>query len=253
MRTNDPAMIPRLEALLPFGSRIVSNERKVDYLCSFLAPKPAARPGLKRFNILYADAEPAVKMLDREAAFEQIEVELRKLVADLSKREIFIHAGAVEWRGRAIVIPGKTFTGKSSLTAAFVRAGARYLSDEYALIDAEGRVRPYPKPLSLRLNGGTEKAVDVPVEQLGGRAAKRAVPAGCVLVTSYREGSRWRPRRMTPGETVLALLKNTIPARRRPKDAMARLRAVALAAEAWKGSRGEADEMVRQFLAGLDW
>jgi hypothetical protein len=246
-------MIPRLQALLPFGARVVPNDKKVDYICSFLAPKPPTRPGMKRFNIFYADAEPAVKNLDRDAALEQVKVELRKLTADLSKREIFIHAGAVEWRGRAIVIPGKTFTGKSSLTAAFVRAGARYLSDEYALIDAAGRVRPYLKPLSLRLNGGTQKAVDVPVEELGGKAVKRAVPVGCVLVTSYREGSRWRPRRLTPGETVLALLKNTIPARRRPKDSLARLRSVALAAEGWKGTRGEADEMVRQFLARLDW
>ena len=253
MRTNDPAMIPRLKALLPFGARIVSDGRKVDYLCSFLAPNAPARRGLRRFNIFYADAEAAVKNLDLDAALEQVGVELRKIVADLSKREIFIHAGVVEWRGRAIVIPGKTFTGKSSLTAAFVRAGARYLSDEYALIDEAGRVRPYGKPLSLRLNGGTAKAVDTPVEEIGGKQGKRAVPVGCVIVTSYREGSRWRPRRLTPGETVLALLKNTIPARRRPKDALARLRSVALTAEGWKGTRGEADEMVREVLMQLDW
>ena len=253
MRTNDPAMIPRLKRVLPFGARVVADGRKVDYLCSFLAPKPSARPGLKRFNIFYADATAAVKTLDLDNALEQIEVELRKLVADLSKREIFVHAGVVEWRGRAIVIPGKTFTGKSSLTAAFVRAGARYLSDEFALIDEAGRVRPYPKPLSLRLNGGTAKAVDTPVEEIGGKQARRAVPVGCVVVTSYREGSRWRPRRLTPGETVLALLKNTIPARRRPKDALRRFRNVALGAEGWKGTRGEADVMVRQLLMQLDW
>ena len=57
----------------------------------------------------------------------------------------------------------------------------------------------------------------------------------------------------TLGETVLALLKNTIPARRRPKDALARLRSVALAAEALQGTRGEASEMVRQILTQLDW
>jgi len=248
-----PDLVPRLKAILPFGARIVSDEKKVDFLCSFLAARPSTRPGLRRFNILYEDAVAALKNISLDGAIGDVEVELRKLVADLSRREIFIHAGVVEWRGRAIVIPGKTFTGKSSLTAAFVRAGARYLSDEFALIDEEGRVRPYAKTLSLRLNGGTAKAVDTPVEQIGGTQAKRAVPVGCVIVTSYREGSRWRPRRLTPGETVLALLKNTIPARRRPKDAMARLRSVALAAEGWKGTRGEADEMVRQLLTQLDW
>src|SRR6266571_635115 len=144
-------MIPRLKAILPFGARVISDEKRVDFLCSFFVARPSSHPGLKRFHILYEDAVAAVKNVNLEQALEQTEVELRKLVADLSRREIFVHAGVVEWRGRAIVIPGKTFTGKSSLTAAFVRAGARYLSDEYALIDAEGRVRPYPKPLSLRL------------------------------------------------------------------------------------------------------
>jgi hypothetical protein len=246
-------MIPRLKALLPYGARIVSDEKKVDILCSFLAAKPSTRPGLKRFHIFYADATEAVKTLDLDTALERIETELRKLVADHSRREIFVHAGVVEWHGRAILIAGKTFTGKSSLTAAFVRAGARYFSDEFALIDAAGRVRPYPKPLSLRLDGGTAKAVETPVEELGGRQGRGAVRVGCVLFTTYREGSRWRPRRLTPGQTVLALLKNTIPARRRPKDALTRLRSVALAAEAFRGTRGEAGEMVRQILARLDW
>src|SRR5262245_28549944 len=156
--------------MLPHGARIVPTDRKVDFLCSFFVARPSKRPGLKRFNIFYEDSVPAVKDADFDRTLEQIETELRKLVADLSKREIFVHAGVVEWRGRAIIIPGKTLSGKSSITAAFVRAGARYFSDEFALIDANGRVRPYPKPLSLRLNGHTAKAVETPVEALGGTA-----------------------------------------------------------------------------------
>jgi len=246
-------MIPRLKAILPFGARIVADEKKVDFLCSFLMAKPASRPGLKRFHIFYEDSVTAVKAVDLDEAIEKTEAELRKLVADLSKREIFIHAGVVEWRGRAIVMPGKTFTGKTSLTAAFVRAGARYLSDEFALIDTRGRVRPYPKPLALRHDGGRSPATDTPVEEIGGTQLKRAIPVGCILVTTYREGTRWRPRRMSAGEAILELLKNTIPARRRPKDALSRFRNVVLGAEGWKGTRGEADEMVRQLLRQLDW
>ena len=253
IRTNNPEMIPRLKAILPFGARIVSDQKKVDFLCSFLVARPPSRPGLRRFHIFYTDSIAAVKVVDLDEAIERTETELRKLVADLSKREIFIHAGVVEWRGRAIIIPGRTLSGKSSVTAAFVRAGARYFSDEYALIDSAGRVRPYPKPLSLRLNGKEEKATDMPVEQLGGTAGKRAIPVGCVLVTSYREGSRWRPRRLSAGETVLALLENTIPARHRPKDALTRFRHIALSAVGLKGARGEADDLVRQLLSQLDW
>ena len=40
-----------------------------------------------------------------------------------------LHAAAVAWQGRAIVIPGHSHAGKSTLTAALLRAGAGYLSD----------------------------------------------------------------------------------------------------------------------------
>src|SRR5262249_21355245 len=252
MRTNASEIIPRLTAILPLGARIVPTDRKVDYLCSFFVARQASRPGLKRFHILYADSVSLIKDADLDRAVEQAGSELSKLVADLSKREIFVHAGVVEWRGRAIIIPGQTLSGKSSITAAFVRAGARYFSDEFALIDANGRVRPYPKPLSMRLNGHTAKAVETPVEALGGTAGKRAVPVGCVLVTSYRQGSRWRPRRLSAGETVLALWQNPTPARGRPRDASQRLRMVALTAGAGRGTRGKADKLVRRPLPQPD-
>ena len=44
-----------------------------------------------------------------------------------------VHAGAVLWYGRALLFPGTTHAGKSSLVAELLRKGAVYLSDEYAL------------------------------------------------------------------------------------------------------------------------
>ena len=60
-----------------------------------------------------------------------------------------VHAGAVLWGERALLLPGVTHAGKSSLVAELLRRGATYFSDEYALIDSEGRVHPYPRPLLL--------------------------------------------------------------------------------------------------------
>src|SRR5262249_9105581 len=51
-----------------------------------------------------------------------------------------VHSGVVAHGGRAILLPGPTSTGKSTLVAELVRRGAAYFSDEYALLDAEGRV-----------------------------------------------------------------------------------------------------------------
>ena len=64
---------------------------------------------------------------------------------------MFVHAGVVAVDGRALLLPGGSFTGKTTLVAALLRAGAQYGSDEYAVLDEAGLVLPaYPRPLSIR-------------------------------------------------------------------------------------------------------
>src|SRR5205814_290720 len=99
---------------------------------------------------------------------------LRLFVAAQAKDRVFVHAGVVAARGGAIVIPGRTFTGKSTLVAALVEAGAAYYSDEYAVLDERGRVHPFAKPISIRgAHGGRGRRL--PVAALGGRAGTRPI------------------------------------------------------------------------------
>ena len=86
-----------------------------------------------------------------EYSLTMLEGQVRGHVAVLAPNRTFIHAGAVEHEGRAIIFPGYSFAGKTTLTEAFVRAGATYYSDEFAVLDANGLVHPYPKPLSIRV------------------------------------------------------------------------------------------------------
>ncbi len=158
-----------------------------------------------------------------------------------------MHAGVVGWRGRAIVIPGHSFAGKSTLVAALVRAGATYYSDEYAVFDAHGRVHPYARPLALRdETGGPSRKVQP--EALGGPPGVKPLRVGLVVVTSYHAGASWRPRRLAPGRAVMALLANTVSIRRQPERSLATLRQVALEAPVLKGVRGEVEEMVDALL-----
>jgi hypothetical protein len=62
-----------------------------------------------------------------------------------------LHAGAVrDASGRIVVLPGASGTGKSTLTAALVRAGWDYVTDEAVGAGvASGDIVAYPKPLSL--------------------------------------------------------------------------------------------------------
>jgi len=89
-----------------------------------------------------------------------------------------IHAGVVACGGKALILPATTQGGKSTLTAALIHAGYRYLSDDTAPIDGpSGLVFPFPLGLSLRpgswpvLNGmfpelKNHKALEPPYEEV---------------------------------------------------------------------------------------
>jgi hypothetical protein len=150
-----------------------------------------------------------------------------------------------------LLIPGRSFAGKSTLVAELVRAGAAYYSDEYAVLDAAGRVYPFAKPLALRqtdLNKQTKYAA----AELGGIAGVRPLPVGLIMVTEYRTGATWRPRRLSAGRGALALLANTVSARSYPDRALAVLHRVVARAPVLKGPRGEAKAVVESVLEYLD-
>jgi hypothetical protein len=78
--------------------------------------------------------------LPLEAALHRLQKEVYVYVAEHSQDRVFIHAGVVAVDGKAVVLPGKSHAGKSTLVWALVRAGATYYSDEYAVFDRKGEV-----------------------------------------------------------------------------------------------------------------
>ena len=83
-------------------------------------------------------------------AARTLESRIHHYVAASTQAAVFVHAGVVAWGGRAIVIPGPSHSGKSTLVAALVSQGATYYSDEYAVIDLEGRIHAFPREIRLR-------------------------------------------------------------------------------------------------------
>ena len=157
-----------------------------------------------------------------------------------------VHAGAVLWNGRALLLPGTTHCGKSSLVAELLRRGATYLSDEYALIDSEGLVHPYPRPLLLREEGG--KQVPVLASELNAPIGDGAVPLGWVAFINYKAGERWSVTPMAQSLAVLALLQNTPHALAdSPQMVQHFERAVSVAA-CFIGRRGDATDAAVELL-----
>lgn len=209
-----------------------------------------ARPNMRRFNLLYAGGVLAARSLDPELVLHNFESDVQIYVGILARRRIFVHAGVVEWKGQAILIPGRSMSGKTTLTAELVRAGATYYSDEYAVLDEQGRVHPYPRRLGMRSPGVAEQT-KVPAEELGGKVGVKPMPVGMIVVSQYKEGARWRPRRISTGQGALEVLANTVPARIRPEQSLNSIQHAVTNAEIFKGTRGEAEETAHFILQSL--
>jgi hypothetical protein len=249
IRVNQRETLDRVVGLLPPGWKPLSSPR-VDELHSFLVGG-ATRTRARAFNLVYWGIARHARTLDLDAAFATLEANLRLCVASAATRRVFVHAGVVAWRGRALVLPGRSHAGKSTLVAALTRAGATYYSDEFAVLDGRGRVHPFAKPLSLRdLEGGGPRSLTA--EALGASSGTAPLPVGLVVLSRYREGARWRPSRLTPGPALLQLLAHTVPVRRRPEPSLDALSAMVRRATVLKSARGEAEEIAPRLLRLLE-
>lgn len=93
-----------------------------------------------------------------------------------------LHAACVARRGVALLLPGASGAGKTTLTLALLERGWSYLTDDLAPVEIEGGlVRPFPKPLGVKDRGSWERIAgrctllrDVPAPE-----ATFLVPAEC--------------------------------------------------------------------------
>lgn len=194
------------------------------------------------------DEQSIAGPVDLRLALGILDAELRMYIALHAPDHVFVHAGVVGVGERAIVLPGMSFAGKTTLVAALVQAGAEYWSDEYAVLDADGLVHPYPKPLSVRINA-TSVTEERPIESLGGRAGDRPLPVTVIAFTSYRPGVAWALRSCTAGEGAVKLLEHSIAARSRPEQVLAAVRRAATDAVVLEGDRGDADQAASALLS----
>jgi hypothetical protein len=161
-----------------------------------------------------------------------------------------VHAGAVLWGDRALLLPGATHAGKSSLVAELLRRGATYFSDEYALIDSEGRVHPYPRPLLVR-NGRPEQRPVLP-EECHASVGDAPAPLGWIISLEYLPAGTWTVAAVSQGEALLILLRNTPHVLAESPDMVGLFQRAVAGATCYAGHRSEAAHAVDQILQLVD-
>jgi hypothetical protein len=246
VRVNDSAILTDLIARLPPGSRPASFA-VVDHLYSIIGSRATSGSKVRRLSLGYWNLLRFARAREFDGMLDAFESHVQLTVAEYAPRRVFVHAGVVGWKDRAILIPGLSYSGKTTLVDQLIRAGATYYSDEYAVLDERGRVHPYPRALGIRLPNSDESK-KVRAEEIGGRIGSKPLRVGLVLATNYKNGARWRPRQVTRGRGVLELMSNTVSARSQPELALTVLPLALESARILKGVRGEAAEIVKSIL-----
>lgn len=183
---------------------------------------------------------------------DALQANVHHYIAEMSPDRIFLHAGVVAWKDRAIVIPGQSNSGKTTLVRALLLAGATYYSDEYAVLDESGRVHPFARPLAVRRTRWGIQKKRVEPESLGAKIGKEPLPIGLVVISSFDENGRWQPRRLTASSAALEILAHSVAARSRPQDVLAFVGKVVTHGATVKSERGGARQTARLILDYLD-
>jgi hypothetical protein len=237
--TTHPAeLLDSVVALLPPGSR-TCPPTAVDISFGILAEDD----GSYRFT---REDSPVVGGVDLHFALLLLDGQIRISVGLHAPNRIFVHAGVVAHEGRAIVLPGLSFAGKTTLVVALIRAGATYYSDEFAVLDEHGLVHPYAKSLSIR--DGERAQHDHEIESFGAIAGAEPLRIGAVVFTKYRAGAEWEPTRLSPARGALAMLEHTLPALTRSEETITTIKRALEGALLLEGDRGEAGATARQLL-----
>jgi hypothetical protein len=134
------------------------------------------------------------------------------LAAIEKSQALLLHCGVVVRNGTGVLIPGESRFGKSTLTAACLRRGFDYMTDEMAAIDlAKGTVTGFARPLMLTRwslhaiglasdRGPIGKEAILP-SRLGAQVVREPVAIGHVVLA--RRGARASVVR--PGDAGAAL------------------------------------------------
>lgn len=244
LRVANPDHLAPLLAHMPHGAEPAPPGR-LDRMYSVAMPNR----GQPIYHLWTGSRRRAQRFDDFERLARAFAADARHVVALRAQHRVFIHAGVVAFGDQVILIPGRTLTGKTTLVAELLRAGATYYSDEYAVLDEAGWVHPFAKALSIRTTVDQPQTL-VDVATLGVSSGTVPLRVKAVLSTRYVSGASWRPEPLSAGHAALCLLDNAVAARSRFAE-VCRVISAALDGRirAWQGTRGEARQVARWMVA----
>ncbi len=190
---------------------------------------------------LHKTGQRTLKFHTVDALFQRLTSDIDAAIAQFSRQSLFLHSGVVVYEGIAILLPGKSGSGKTTIVLEAILRGGTYYSDEYALVESDGTILPFARPLSVKHDHDSVKRRVNP-SSLGAKIGQAGLRIDVVALCNFVKGAQWQPKMLKPAEAVLELAANTVAAKSRPEDTLHRMTHLASRCDTLKGVRGEASD-----------
>lgn len=204
-----------------------------------------------KYKLLRDDQELSLSS-DKVHTYKYLQNEIRTTVAEFAVSRVFLHAGAVSIDNKGIIFPAESYHGKSTLTAELIKAGAVYYSDDFAVLDENARLHPFPKRISLRGIKDDFAQTDFPVKYFGGQVGTEPIEVKLIVLTEYEKDFKWSPELLSPGSAIMNILPHTVPIRSNPQFTLKVLHKLTNRAIIAKSKRNDAKNFVFTLLKFIE-
>ncbi len=183
-------------------------------------------------------------------------------LVDKSSGGLVLHAAALAWRGRGVMVAGGIGSGKSTLTAWLVSQGLDYLTDEMVFVpDGTETLVPLARPLCIKRPARPALAEVFDFEKHTGAylsvAAADLIPANllhpdnvqstprlaCMLFPRFQSGGDGAFERVTKARAGLALASTLVNARNLSEQGIPQVARIARSAPAVSIRYGHFDQI----------
>ena len=107
-----------------------------------------------RRYVLFEDGKPIDWCYDISGIAPMVHTNVATISYDRTECFLGLHAAAVGYREKCVLMPAVSGSGKSTLTAALIGSGFNYFADDLVLLSLPP-IRMYPVPLALGLKTGS--------------------------------------------------------------------------------------------------
>lgn len=171
---------------------------------------------------LYLDGTRIHRSSSRGAAVDHLLWHLNRMAVLSCPGDTVFHAAAAAGPSGAVLLPGVSNAGKSTLVTGLVESGLDYLSDEAVLLDAHGVLWPYPKAIDLDPGSWPvlshlapdadraelhQKRWHLPPDRIRASPTSGPAPVAVIVAPRYEEGATPHLEPLPPEEAVALVLE----------------------------------------------